>query len=326
MAITLLCVAAVGPDVPAALVLHRLADGGSPALVGVIISGFAFGSRTAVRRPADWDWRLPATGCAAAICYALCFGNACGTVSALLYGLMAAAVGRDGVGAYPACPVARVRRHWSPRGVSRGLLGGLLLGGSILIEGLLADVLSGGAARMYIAPADPVAAGWAALQVGAVFAVACLLVNGLRTVPVDLGVCVEGRALLANDRRTLGTCVLTAAVIGALVIGTQGWCATVWGSTGVWGGAATEGRHWAYTVGLVPSLLTGLAIGIRQSAWSRYAVARGYLALRAKVPFDLMAFLADAHEHHGVLRRTGAVHQFRHIELQHRLAGPDPSP
>ncbi|MGF0172749.1 NACHT domain-containing protein [Streptomyces sp. Marseille-Q5077] len=323
IATTLLCVAAVAPEVSAALVLHRLADGGSLALVGVIISGFAFGSRTTVRRPADWDWRLPATGCAAAICYALCFGNACGTVSALLYGLMAAAVGRDGVGADPACPVARVRWHWSPRGVSRGLLGGLLLGGSILLEGLLADVLSGGAARMYIAPADPVAAGWAALQVGAVFAVSCLLVNGLRTVPVDLGVCVEGRALLANDRRTLGTCVLTAAVLGALVIGTQGWCATVWGSTGVWGGAATEGRYWAYAVGLVPSLLTGLAIGIRQSAWSRYAVARGYLALRAKVPFDLMAFLADAHEHHGVLRRAGAVYQFRHIELQHRLADPD---
>ncbi|MFF6980561.1 hypothetical protein ACFZAV_23285 [Streptomyces sp. NPDC008343] len=55
-------------------------------------------------------------------------------------------------------------------------------------------------------------------------------------------------------------------------------------------------------------------------------MARGYLALRAQVPFDLMAFLADAHEHHGVLRRTGAVYQFRHIELQHRLAGPDLRP
>lgn len=320
----LLCVAAVAPDVPLDLVLHRLADGGALALVGVIIPGFAIGGRTGLRWPADWDWRLPATGFAAAICYGLSFDNACGTVSALIYGVTAAVVGRDDVGTDPACPVTRVRWHWSPRGVGRGLLGGLLLGGSILLEGLLADVLSGGSVQVYIAPAEPVAAGWAALQVGAVFAVACVLLNGLRTVPVDLGAGFEGRALLANDRRTLGTCVLTAVVLGALVIGTQGWCATLWGSTGVWGAATAESRPWAYAVGLVPSLLTGLAIGIRQSAWSRYAVARCYLALRAKVPFDLMAFVADAHEHRGVLRRTGAVHQFRHIELQHRLAESEP--
>lgn len=323
LAITLLCVAAAAPDVPADLVLHRLADGGSLALVGVIISGFACGARPGVRLPADWDRRLLATGFAAALCYGLAFGNACGTVSALLYGVTAAAVGRDGLDMDPACPVARVRWHWSPRGVCQGLLVGLLLGGSILLEGLLADVLSGGSTRRYIATADPVAAGWEALQVGAVFAVACLLLNGLRTVPVDPGASVDGRTLLANDRRTLGTCVLTAALVGALVIGTQGWCATVWGSTGVWGAAPTENRHWAYAAGLVPSLLTGLAIGIRQSPWTRYAVARCYLALRAKVPFDLIAFLNDAHEHRGVLRRVGAVHQFRHIELQHRLAEAD---
>ena len=32
-----------------------------------------------------------------------------------------------------------------------------------------------------------------------------------------------------------------------------------------------------------------------------------------------MSFLADAHRR-GVLRQAGAVYQFRHIELQHRLA------
>ncbi|MFD5016174.1 NACHT domain-containing protein [Streptomyces chartreusis] len=324
LTVTLLCAAVAAPEVLDELVLRRLADGGSLALVGVIICGFAFGGRTDVRPPADWDWRLPTTGFAAAVCYGLCFDNACGTVSALLYGITAATVGRDGVGTDPACPVARVRWHWSRRGVCRGLLGGLLLGGSILLEGLLADVLSGGSTRTYIAPADPVAATWAALQVGAVFAVAGLLLNGLRTVPVDLGADVEGRALLVNDRRTLGTCVLTSVVVGALVIGTQGWCATVWGSTGVWGATTGESGQWAYAVGLIPSLLTGLAIGIRQSAWTRYAVARCYLALRAKAPFDLMAFLADAHENRGVLRRTGAVYQFRHIELQHRLAEAEP--
>ena len=156
------------------------------------------------------------------------------------------------------------------------------------------------------------------------FAVSCLLVHGLRAVPVDLCAAVDGRALLANDRRTLATCVLTAAVLGTVVIGMQGSVAKLGGSTRVWGGAATGGHLWLYVVGLVPALLTGLAIGIRQAAWSRYAVARCYLVLQAKLPLDLMAFLADAHDR-GVLRKVGAVHQFRHIELQHHLAEADPA-
>lgn len=49
-----------------------------------------------------------------------------------------------------------------------------------------------------------------------------------------------------------------------------------------------------------------LRTGVRQRLWD-----------------GLMAFLADAHEQRGVLRRVGAVYQFRHIELQHRLAEAD---
>ncbi|WAU80698.1 NACHT domain-containing protein [Streptomyces sp. Qhu-G9] len=319
--ITLLC-AGVAPDLSAGLVLNRLADGGSLALVGVIVAGFAFGGRPEPRRPSRWDRRALLTGAAAAALYVLAFRNACGTVSALLHGVIAAAVGADGVRADPACPVARVRWHWSPRGILTGLVGGALIGGGILLEGLFADVLSGGASREYLGPAEPMEAFWAAEQVAAVYAVSCMLVQGLRTVPVDLGTSVDGRILLGNDRRTLGTCVFTAAVLGAAVIGTQGWCAMLWGSARVWGAGAGGSGLWVYVVGLVPALLTGLAIGIRQAAWSHYAVARCHLALRAKLPFDLLAFLADAHEHHGVLRRVGAVYQFRHIELQHHLAGP----
>ncbi|WP_314409249.1 NACHT domain-containing protein [Streptomyces kroppenstedtii] len=318
--VTLLCAMAAAPDTTAALVLHRLADGGALALVGVIISGFAFGHRLGVRRPSSWNRRALATGIGAAICYGLAFGNACGTVSALLYGLLAAAVVGDGPPVEAARPAARVRWHWSAGGVCRGLAGGMLLGGGVLLEGLFADVLSGGADRVYIAPADPVAAAWGAGQVGAVFAVACLLLHALRTVPVELGAAVDGRTLLANDRRMLSTCVATAVVVGVAVIGTQGWCAALWGSTGVWGANPRDGRLWVYAVGLVPALLAGLAIGMRQAAWSRYAVARLYLAVQVRLPLDLLAFLADAHEQRGVLRRVGAVYQFRHIELQHRLA------
>lgn len=38
-----------------------------------------------------------------------------------------------------------------------------------------------------------------------------------------------------------------------------------------------------------------------------------------------MAFLADAHEHRGVLRQIGPTYQFRHLELQRRLANRSPT-
>ncbi|MFF4508908.1 hypothetical protein [Streptomyces sp. NPDC001401] len=41
---------------------------------------------------------------------------------------------------------------------------------------------------------------------------------------------------------------------------------------------------------------------------------------RAVLPRHLMAFLTDAHQVRGVLRQVGPIHQFRHIDLQRRLA------
>lgn len=321
LAATTLCVLAVAPDVTAGLVLSRLADVTTLALAGVVISGFALGHRPRPRRPAEWDRGALVTALVAALCYAAAFGNGCGAVHALLYGLAAAAIGADGVRAGLTSPAARVRWHFSGQGLGRGLQVGLLIGAGILLEGLLSDVLSGGDGVQYIAPPHPLAAFWAAVQTGTVFGVACVLVHGLRAVPVDLGTSVDARALLANDRRTLITCVLTATVVGAISIGIQGWCAVLSGSTLVWGAEAAGGPVWGFVVGLIPAVLTGLAIGIRQSAWGHYTVARCYLTLRARLPYDLMAFLTDAHDR-GVLRRVGAVYQFRHIELQHRLAAP----
>jgi hypothetical protein len=37
-----------------------------------------------------------------------------------------------------------------------------------------------------------------------------------------------------------------------------------------------------------------------------------------------MEFLADAHQR-GILRQAGPIYQFRHIELQHRLAAKKPA-
>jgi hypothetical protein len=58
------------------------------------------------------------------------------------------------------------------------------------------------------------------------------------------------------------------------------------------------------------------------TAWSSFQLARIWLALRHRLPWSLMSFLVDAHRR-GVLRQVGAVYQFRHIELQRRLANRD---
>ncbi|MBL7630173.1 hypothetical protein I7412_24015 [Frankia sp. CN6] len=55
-------------------------------------------------------------------------------------------------------------------------------------------------------------------------------------------------------------------------------------------------------------------------AWALFTLTRAWLAARGRLPRNLMAFLADAHEKRGVLRQVGPVYQFRHLELQHRLA------
>ncbi|MEV0785551.1 NACHT domain-containing protein [Streptomyces sp. NPDC050423] len=62
---------------------------------------------------------------------------------------------------------------------------------------------------------------------------------------------------------------------------------------------------WLYAVGL--------------SAWGQYGTARVWYAATGRLPWRLTAFLEDAHAR-GVLRQSGAVYHFRHIELRERLA------
>jgi hypothetical protein len=73
--------------------------------------------------------------------------------------------------------------------------------------------------------------------------------------------------------------------------------------------------------GLAFGLVFGLGdryTGLGATLWGRYLVAKTWLALRHRVPWRLMAFLDDAHQH-GVLRQAGPVYQFRHARLQEHL-------
>jgi hypothetical protein len=70
---------------------------------------------------------------------------------------------------------------------------------------------------------------------------------------------------------------------------------------------------------ITATILLLVVTSFMRSRWPWYETSRVWLALRHRLPWSLMSFLADAHRR-GVLRQAGAVYQFRHIELQHRLA------
>jgi hypothetical protein len=70
--------------------------------------------------------------------------------------------------------------------------------------------------------------------------------------------------------------------------------------------------------GLAGGLNLGLAVWL-SSCSGTYLITVTYLSIRRRTPLRLMSFLQDAHRL-GLLRRTGAVYQFRHAELQKRLA------
>jgi hypothetical protein len=117
-------------------------------------------------------------------------------------------------------------------------------------------------------------------------------------------------AVLGRDRR--------ATLVRGLVLGLGTGLVFGLAAGFVFGGVIGLGGGLVF--GLVFGLGTGLGAGLGgETAWPSYMAARSWLALHHRLPWPLMAFLADAHQR-GILRQVGAVYQFRHIELQRRLA------
>jgi hypothetical protein len=63
--------------------------------------------------------------------------------------------------------------------------------------------------------------------------------------------------------------------------------------------------------------LKGSKVGV--VAFGHLAIATAWFAPRRKLPWRVLAFLADAHQL-GVLRQAGGIYQFRHVRLQKALA------
>jgi hypothetical protein len=155
-----------------------------------------------------------------------------------------------------------------------------------------------------------------AVITGLVSGLALGLPASLAGLPGDLSGAASPMVVLARDRRAAVARGLVIGLVLGLLLGTAGI---------VFNGPPFSIR---YVMGIVFVFgLLGLAGGLpfislgmgKDTAWLPYMLARGWLAMTRRLPWRLMSFLADAHDR-GVLRQAGAVYQFRHIELQRRLA------
>jgi hypothetical protein len=147
------------------------------------------------------------------------------------------------------------------------------------------------------------------LEAGLVAGLGAYFAADLTAVPGDPAGAASPQAVLARDRQAALLLVLEAGLPLGLVFGLVAglYFGPVGGLVAGLGG------------GLGIGLVVGLVVSMSQTAWPSYMLTRGWLAMHHRLPWPLMSFLADSHRHE-VLRQTGAVYQFRHLELQHRLA------
>lgn len=155
-----------------------------------------------------------------------------------------------------------------------------------------------------------------AIVAGVVIGLILGLPASLAGVRGDLSWSASPALVLARDRR--------AAVVRGLVIGLS--LGLLAGTMQVaFGGPPFTASYIILTViflglfGLASGLtFASLGMGL-DTAWLPYTLATSWLAITGRLPWSLMSFLEDAHRR-GVLRQAGALYQFRHIELQRRLA------
>jgi hypothetical protein len=282
-------------------------------------------------------WQLwLATGRAPRVAAALAAGLVIGPAAGLVIGLAAGLVNGLAFGLGHGLAVGLAELHF-------GLVVGLPFGMVVGIAGGLADGLAGGLAGVggpgysNPIPSQGLRLSIGGLAAGLVIGIAAGLVNGLTNgrsaglwsglvaglalgltfvltrVPGDLTNATSPASVLGRDRRA----ALALIPAPVLVVGLAAGLAVAL-KAGYIGGLSV-----GLAAGLAFVVAAGLAVGLwtstRQTAWPGYISARSWLALRHQLPWRLMAFLDDAHQR-GVLRQVGSVYQFRHIDLQRRLA------
>ena len=237
------------------------------------------------------------------LAYMLAFGLVAGLVVAVAMG--------SWPGQWPGFADLRLRGR-RPRSTSRlvpGLARGLVLGLATAVavglavglhDGLPAGLLAGPSTGLGVSLAYGLASGLTAWA----------------EAPTPAG---RANTPLASWRADRALNLIRAATIG-LISGLAGGLATGF-AAGLGAGpgdTATFGLMVGFNQGLTLGLAAGLAAG-RHHAWMAYVIATSRLALAGRLPRNLMSFLDDAHRL-GLLRAVGPIYQFRHAELQDRLA------
>ncbi|MEK8143428.1 hypothetical protein NKH18_18860 [Streptomyces sp. M10(2022)] len=159
------------------------------------------------------------------------------------------------------------------------------------------------------------------LGFGLIFGSGAGLVFGLLAAleaPLDITSAATPVSLLSSNRATVTRQLLVLVPALALSIAGGGHLVVslLQGILGPMNWALWDGL----LIGTVGGLGGGISYGLAFTAWGQWVVlARIWLPLTGKLPWDVNTFLDDAY-HRGVLRQAGAVYQFRHIRLQHHLA------
>ncbi|WP_047225095.1 MULTISPECIES: NACHT domain-containing protein [Protofrankia] len=262
-------------------------------------------------------WQLPAAAprpffdLTVRIAFGLTFGLAMGCLARLMFGpqiapelgVIAGLVAGDRfarVCGPRAEPSRGVRWQPNPTGFRIGRVGGLAYG---LGYGLTAGFAYGPVAGLACGLAAGLAYG---LTVGFTF--------GLTGAAADLRTAASPQAVLERDRRAFRILGFTQGLSGTVTYGLGGGLMIL-----LVGGYADGGLTVALVFVLAGGFMGVLTGGLSQAVWGWFALARLRLAASGQVSWRFMGFLADAHER-GVLRQVGAVYQFRHVELQRRLA------
>lgn len=185
-----------------------------------------------------------------------------------------------------------------------GLLGGVALGlfaeyRGGQVPGPLGYVVSNGAMRTF----------GAGLVVGLAGGVVLGAVELLRT-PAETDTAASPSSTLSSDRRLTLVSGFVITVISGVIAG------LLYG--------ILVGLLFGLTAGLATALITGIggaALGRKLTvrAWPMFVISVIVLHVKEGIPLRLMRFLEYAYDI-GVMRRVGAVYQFRHDRLQHRLA------
>lgn len=245
------------------------------------------------------------------------------------------------------------RLTWSPRGSGGRLLGGFRTGAGLtalfavpivttVTLGRISSLSSSGwGLRKTELCAEGIGICLAlGVAVGLAFATHAWL-----DAPPSRAAQVSPMRTLAQDRLSSVVCAAAAGTVGALAGLPALWAGLLSGELSLrilTGGVGWPGHtdvtptlssfqwrtlnngfgNWRVELGvafLLPGVLLALLL-LMSRAWPRFLLVRAWLAMRGRLPWRLMAFLADARRRE-ILRQAGGAYQFRHIRLQETLAG-----